>query len=356
MLEIAVKTENWERHVRVSAEELAGLVRRIGGDGDRFLVVQRIPDLPDVFAQVWHKAGGDYTLEYRDGAADRHFQATVGGSEAVIAAITGWARREAGWEGGLAWSLLDMGPAREVGRREDGAEHGAGKHGGQFGGARVTLHEVPRRPFGERLGAHAVEVRTPESPATGRKGGALLPGFPAPVEPVATVGCPPISDYRHRHDRAMRARPPSGPVHNSPVLNGTLRAMSGIPRIGLEIVDVRDLVDIHIRAMTSPDAAGQRFLATGEFTWMTEMARILRDGLGADGRRVSTRQVPDFVVRLAARFRDRSLREITPALGRRNRHSTEKAGRVLGWQPRPARETVLDCVRSLIEHGAVQHI
>jgi nucleoside-diphosphate-sugar epimerase len=129
--------------------------------------------------------------------------------------------------------------------------------------------------------------------------------------------------------------------------------MRGIPRIGLEIVDVRDLADVHIRAMTSPDAAGQRFLATGEFMWMAEMARVLRDGLGADGSRVSTRQVPDVVVRFAARYMDRSLREITPALGRRNRHTTEKARRVLGWEPRPARETVLDCARSLIAHGAV---
>jgi nucleoside-diphosphate-sugar epimerase len=134
------------------------------------------------------------------------------------------------------------------------------------------------------------------------------------------------------------------------MVSGTMR---GIPRIGLEIVDVRDLADVHIRAMTSPDAAGQRFLATGEFMWMAEMARVLRDGLGADGRRVSTRQVPDVVVRFAARFTDRSLREITPALGRRNRHTTEKARRVLGWAPRPARETVLDCARSLIAHGAV---
>ncbi|MGQ5640438.1 MULTISPECIES: DUF6891 domain-containing protein [unclassified Streptomyces] len=114
MLEIVVKTENWERHVRVSAEELAGLVRRIGGDGDRFLVVQRIPDLPDVFAQVWHEAGGDYTLEYRDGAAHRQFQAVVEGPEVVTAAMTGWARQEGRWDGGLAWSLLDMGPARKV--------------------------------------------------------------------------------------------------------------------------------------------------------------------------------------------------------------------------------------------------
>jgi len=130
-------------------------------------------------------------------------------------------------------------------------------------------------------------------------------------------------------------------------------AMRGIPRIGLEVVDVRDLVDVHIRALTSPAAAGQRFLATGEFMWMADMARILRDGLGEHGRRVSTRRIPDLVVRLVARFRDPSLREITPALGRRNRHSTEKARTVLGWQPRPARQTVLDCAESLIAHGAV---
>ncbi|MFB7595213.1 hypothetical protein [Streptomyces sp. NPDC056160] len=34
-------------------------MRRIGGEDDRFLVVQRIPDLPDVFVQVWHEVGGD---------------------------------------------------------------------------------------------------------------------------------------------------------------------------------------------------------------------------------------------------------------------------------------------------------
>jgi nucleoside-diphosphate-sugar epimerase len=129
--------------------------------------------------------------------------------------------------------------------------------------------------------------------------------------------------------------------------------MPGTPRIGLEVVDVRDLADIHIRAMTSPEAAGQRFLATGEFVWIHDIARTLRAELGPDGKRVSTRQLPDFVVRFAARFLDPSLREIMPSLGRRNRHSTEKARRVLGWQPRPAAETVVDCAKSLIEWKAI---
>ncbi|MFC8709502.1 DUF6891 domain-containing protein [Streptomyces sp. NPDC057197] len=114
MLEIVVKTENQEQHLRVSAGELAALVRRIGGAGDRFLVVQRIPDLPDVFVQVWHEAGGDYTLEHRDGAPDRHFQVLADRPEAVSAAMAGWARQETGWDAGLEWRLLDMGPARDV--------------------------------------------------------------------------------------------------------------------------------------------------------------------------------------------------------------------------------------------------
>lgn len=114
MLEIMVTTENGERHVRVTADQLAGLVRRIGGDGDRFLVIQRIPDLPDVFAQVWHPDGGDYTVEHRDGHADRHFQARADSAEAVTAALGGWARGAAGWDACLDWSLLDMGPSEEV--------------------------------------------------------------------------------------------------------------------------------------------------------------------------------------------------------------------------------------------------
>ena len=114
MLEIVVRTETGERHVRVSAEELAGLVERIGGDGDRFLVIQRVPDLPDVFAQVWHEAGGTYSVEHRDGSADRHFETTAEQPEAVIAALTGWARQEAGWDSGLSWSPLGLPPAQEA--------------------------------------------------------------------------------------------------------------------------------------------------------------------------------------------------------------------------------------------------
>jgi dihydroflavonol-4-reductase len=128
--------------------------------------------------------------------------------------------------------------------------------------------------------------------------------------------------------------------------------MPGTPRIGFEIVDVRDLADVHIRAMTSPEAAGQRFLATGDFIWMREMAQVLRSNLGELASKVPTRQLPDFIVRLTALF-DPPLRAITVSLGRRNRHSTAKAKRILDWQARPASESIIACADSLIQWKVV---
>ena len=144
----------------------------------------------------------------------------------------------------------------------------------------------------------------------------------------------------------------AGNLGSVQIIARLVNGMPGTPRIGFEIVDVRDLVDLHIRAMTAPDAAGERFLGTGEFLWMHDMALALRAGLGAAAGKVPTRNLPNVAVRVLAIF-DRSLREITPALGRRHRHSTDKARRLLGWHPRPATETVVACAESLVEQGAL---
>ncbi|WP_330254540.1 NAD-dependent epimerase/dehydratase family protein [Nocardia sp. NBC_00565] len=123
-----------------------------------------------------------------------------------------------------------------------------------------------------------------------------------------------------------------------------------VPHIGLDVVDVRDLVDLHIRALESAPAAAQRFLGTGEFMWMRDIAAAIKHDLADQASAVSTRPAPDFIVRLAAR-RNPELSELIPALGRKNRHSTAKARDILGWRPRPAHDTVIDCARSLLEHG-----
>lgn len=124
------------------------------------------------------------------------------------------------------------------------------------------------------------------------------------------------------------------------------------PRIGLQIVDVRDLADLHVRAMTSPQAAGERFLGVGEFMWMAEISQTLRSQLGAAASRVPTRTMPDFLYRLIARF-DPSLRAMTPRLGRMHRHTAAKAQRLLEWKSRPAATTLVDCATSLIEKQVV---
>jgi len=121
----------------------------------------------------------------------------------------------------------------------------------------------------------------------------------------------------------------------------------GIPRLGFNIVDARDVADLHIRAMTAPEAAGQRFIAAGHFAWMSDLASLLRAKLGDGAKKVPTRTVPDFVIRLAALF-DRDLGAVTSSLGRKHDYSSAKAQAMLGWHPRPTEETVLDCARSLI--------
>ncbi|GAA1895046.1 NAD-dependent epimerase/dehydratase family protein [Asanoa iriomotensis] len=119
-----------------------------------------------------------------------------------------------------------------------------------------------------------------------------------------------------------------------------------LPRFGFTIVDVRDLADLHLRAMTDPAAAGERFIGAGEFRWLAEIAGTLSEHLGDRARKVPRRPVPDGLVRGLARVVPQ-LRALTPLLGRDLTFTSAKAQRVLGFTPRPAAETILDCARSL---------
>jgi nucleoside-diphosphate-sugar epimerase len=118
------------------------------------------------------------------------------------------------------------------------------------------------------------------------------------------------------------------------------------PRLGFEVVDVRDLALAHVLAMTAQQAAGERFLAVGEFMWMRDISKTLRDQLGAAASKVPTRTLPDFVFHLMALI-DPALRTMKPRLGREHRHTSAKAERLLGWHARPAAVTLVDCANSL---------
>jgi dihydroflavonol-4-reductase len=131
-----------------------------------------------------------------------------------------------------------------------------------------------------------------------------------------------------------------------------LRGIPGTPRIGFSIVDVRDVVDLELRAMTAAEAGGERFIATARFQWMSEVAAVLRDRLGDAAAKVPKRTVPDLLVRGMGIF-DPGIRSVVGQLGKKTELSNEKAKGLLGWSPRPTEETIVDCARSLIEVGVV---
>jgi nucleoside-diphosphate-sugar epimerase len=124
-----------------------------------------------------------------------------------------------------------------------------------------------------------------------------------------------------------------------------LRGMPGVPRIGYSVVDVRDVADLQIRAMTAPEAGGERYIAVDRFLWMAEVATILREHLGEEAAKVPTRNVPNLLVRAMGLF-DPSVRSVVGQLGVRREYNHEKAQR-LGWSPRPVEQTVVECARSL---------
>ncbi len=132
-------------------------------------------------------------------------------------------------------------------------------------------------------------------------------------------------------------------------------AMPGLPRLYFGVVDVRDVADLHIRAMTHPAAKGQRFLAvSGDFMSVSEIAGALKSRMGAAAEKVPTRQVPDWLVRLVA-LRDPAAKQILPELGKRKNATSEKARRMLGWSPRSREEALAATAESLLRLGLLKN-
>jgi nucleoside-diphosphate-sugar epimerase len=131
-------------------------------------------------------------------------------------------------------------------------------------------------------------------------------------------------------------------------------AVPGCPRNYFGIVDVRDIADLHVRAMTHPAAKGERFLAvSGNFMSIREIATVLKTRLGAAARRVPTREVPNWLVRMVALV-DPAVRQILPELGKVRNATGEKARRLLGWSPRPPEDAIAATGDSLVRLGLLK--
>jgi nucleoside-diphosphate-sugar epimerase len=135
------------------------------------------------------------------------------------------------------------------------------------------------------------------------------------------------------------------------MLNGEF---PGAPKLSLGVVDVRDVADLHLRAMTRPEAKGERFLAVaGDFMPFIEMARLLRTRMGAVARRVPTFELPNWVMRIAA-LADPGVTQILPELGKRKSATSAKAKRVLGWEPRSREDALVASAESLVRLGLLK--
>jgi nucleoside-diphosphate-sugar epimerase len=205
-------------------------------------------------------------------------------------------------------------------------------------------HPPRREPFDETMwtdvdagiGAYAKSKTLAERAAwdfIAREGGALEL---AVVNPVAVLG------------------PVLGPDFSPSILivqrlmDG---ALPGCPRLYFGIVDVRDIADLHLRAMTHAAAKGERFLGlAGDVLAVRDIALVLKDRMGAAARRVPTRQLPDWLVRVAALF-DPAVRQFAPELGKIKNASNDKARRLLGWAPRSNADAIVATAESLLRLG-----
>ncbi len=129
-------------------------------------------------------------------------------------------------------------------------------------------------------------------------------------------------------------------------------SLPGLPHFGWPLVDVRDIADLHVRALRAPDAAGQRFIGAGAFFWMADVARVLRERVPELADQVPRRRLPSWLVRLSSVV-DPVVRGRLFELDKQRPVSAEKARRVLGWVPRSNDDAIAGAARSLLAEGVV---
>ncbi len=235
----------------------------------------------------------------------------------------------------------------------------------------VPAREGTRRVLGTALdeGAERVVVTSSVAAVRGSRGGAPRPlseeDWTDPDRPgltpyvrsktIAERAAWALAEERGARERLATVNPSAilGPPLMADDYSFSLQAVArllggipGIPRIGFSFVDVRDVAELQLRAMTDPAGGGERFIAAGPFFWMSEVAAILREQLGEGAAKVPTRNLPDLLVRLAGLF-DSGIRSVTNQLSEKTEYTSEKAESRLGWSQRPPAQMIADTGRAL---------
>lgn len=159
------------------------------------------------------------------------------------------------------------------------------------------------------------------------------------VNPVGVMGPILGADYSHSHQMIRQ------------MLEGEIKAC---PKITSCYVDVRDVADLHLLAMTHPKAKGERFLATaGNALSMLDVAKILKRRLGDDAKKVPTKELPNWLLRIAA-LRNPSLKMLVTLLGQYMQGSGEKAKKLLNWSPGSSEDAIVATAESLLRLGLIK--
>jgi len=181
----------------------------------------------------------------------------------------------------------------------------------------------------------------------------------APYQRSKTLAERAAWDFIEREGKAMEMAtvnpttvlgPALGPdySHSIRLIKEILDGLPGTPKLNSGFIDVRDVADLHLRAMTTPAARGERFVAiAGKSMWLSDVSQILRRRLGPAARNVSTRTLPNWLVRFGALFNPKA-KQVVPLLGVNLNATSAKAQRLLGWSPRSAEEAIVASAESLL--------
>lgn len=129
------------------------------------------------------------------------------------------------------------------------------------------------------------------------------------------------------------------------------RSIPAIPKIGFDIIDVRSVADLLIRAMEMPQAANKRYIASGGYQTFIEIAQVLKQQYPT--RKIPLTKLPNYAARLLA-ILEKNLKPILIDLGVKRKTDISKAKLELQWQPLSVKEAIIACAQSAIQNKIVK--
>ena len=117
-----------------------------------------------------------------------------------------------------------------------------------------------------------------------------------------------------------------------------------IPALSFPFIDVRDVAILHLKAMTTPEADGKRFIAAhSEPTWMYQVAEVLS---AAGYEKIKLKKAPSFMLKLIGLF-DNKTKSLVPMLDKYVPCDNSQTVKILNWEPMPWEQAFIEHAKSI---------